>query len=47
MIELEAILNENIEIMGIESLSDIFYTFVMTNSKYEALKEVTLIRIQE
>ena len=31
MIELESILNENMEIMGLESLSDIFYTFVMTS----------------
>ena len=40
MIELESILNENMEIMGLESLSDIFYTFVMTSYKYAALKEV-------
>jgi len=31
MIELESILNDNMEIMGLECLSDIFYTFVMTN----------------
>lgn len=31
MIELEAILNENMDIMGLDTLADIFYTSVMTN----------------
>ena len=47
MIELESILNENMEIMGTDSLSDIFYIFVMTNAKYSTLKEVVMQRLED
>lgn len=43
MIELEAILNENLDIMNLESLSDILFTFVMTDSNHESIKTRVLI----
>ena len=47
MIELEAILNENLDIMTLESLSDILFTFVMTDSNHDSLKTRVLILLQD